>query len=111
MVATSRNGVQQLDARQLRAVDLLAEGQTDAQVASDLELDRSTVWRWRTADPAFRAELARRREELWRSSADRMRALMPRALDVIEKAIEEGDRQAALALLKLGGIGDIDLGP
>jgi FixJ family two-component response regulator len=72
--ATERNEMQQLDPRKQRAVDLLAEGKTDSQVAAEIGVDRTTVWRWHTTDDAFRVELARRREELWRASADRMRA-------------------------------------
>jgi hypothetical protein len=101
--------VQPLDARHLLAVDLLAGGHPDGEVAAEVGVDRTTLWRWRTSDPAFRAELARRREELWRSSTDRLRALIPRALGVVEQAIDDGDRGAALALLKLGGVGAVNL--
>jgi hypothetical protein len=94
MAATPRNRVQQLDARRLRAVDLLANGHTDTEAAAELHADRSTLWRWRQ-EPAFSAELARRREELWQATSDRLRCLLP---------------HAALAVLKLGGVGSVDLG-
>jgi len=108
MNATERNEVQPLDSRQLRAVDLLAAGRTNTEVAAEIGVDRTTVWRWGT-DPFFRAELARRRHELWNASADRMRALLPRAFDAFEKALDDGDWRAALAILKLAGISDLSL--
>ena len=51
----------------------------------------------------------RRREELWETSVQRLRLLLPRALDVVEAAIGDGDRQAAMGLLKLAGVGSLDL--
>jgi Helix-turn-helix of insertion element transposase len=109
MSATDHNEMQQLDPRQLRAVDLLVEGKTDTQVAAEIEVDRSTVWRWRKRDPFFRAELARRRDELWNASGERLRALRLRAFDAIDDALDRGDWRAAVALLKLTGISDLKL--
>ena len=110
MSATDCNEAQQLDSRKLRAVDLLAEGKTDSEVAAEIGVDRSTVWRWRTTDDYFGVELARRREELWRASADRLRALIPRALEVVAEALEQGEWRAAVILLKLAGISEMSLG-
>ena len=70
-------------------------------------LDR--VWRWRSGNAYFRAALNTRREEVWERSLDHARSLVPRALDVLEQALEAGDRQAALGLLKLAGLGAVDL--
>ena len=69
MSATVRNGAQQLDPRQLLAADRLAAGATDRQVADQLGVDRTSLWRWRQ-QPAFQTELARRREEVWNDAAD-----------------------------------------
>ncbi len=105
MRATSRNEPQQLDPRRLRAVDLLAVGKRAAEVADELAVNRTTVWRWRD-EPAFQQELARRREELWTWSIDRMRGLLPRALDVVAEALDDGDGRTAMQLLKLLRVGD-----
>jgi hypothetical protein len=108
--ATVCNEVQALNAKQLRAVDLLAAGASDRETAEEVGCDPSTVWRWRTRDASFRAALNARRSEIWRASVDRVRCLLPRALDVIERALDDDDRQAALSLLKLGGIASVNLG-
>ena len=108
--ASQRNDAQRLSAKQFRAVDLLASGATDREVADALKIDRTTAWRWRKADPAFQAALNRRRLEIWESVGDRTRSLSLQALDVLAEAIKEGDRNAALNFLKLAGLGDVNLG-
>jgi hypothetical protein len=106
---TACNETHTLTAKQLRAVDLLASGNSEREVAEMVGCDRATLWRWRKRNAAFQGALNARRDELWSTSLDRLRALMPRALAVVETAIEAGDRQSALALLRLTGIGSVDL--
>lgn len=89
---------------QQSAVDLIAAGATDTEAAEKLKLNRVTVTRWRCYSPAFRASLAVRRREVWGATADRLRALLPKALDVLAEALDGEDRvSAALSLLKLAG--------
>jgi len=49
--------------RQQRAIDLLALGQTDAEVAERVGATRITVAEWRLYDPVFVAALNHKREE------------------------------------------------
>jgi len=93
-----------LTIEQLNAIDLLVTGKTDQAVADAVGVARPTVTKWRLDDPHFEAALNRRRKEVWGASADRIRALLPKAFDVLEKAIDEGSYQAALALIKLAGL-------
>ena len=47
------------------------------------------------------AELNVRRQELWTGTADRLRALLPKALEVLEQELEGENRlQAAVHVLK-----------
>src|SRR6516164_6345721 len=78
------------------AVGLLAAGQNDTETAEALRLNRVTVTRWRLYDPHFRAELNCRRAELWGCAIDRMRSLVPKALDVLDKALESGHLPAKM---------------
>lgn len=89
---------------QLTAVDLLALGSSVSAAATAAKVSRQTVSEWLNQDAEFIAALNTRRGELWAEAADRLRALLPRALDVIEKALAtEGPDAlpAALALVKL----------
>lgn len=106
--ATDCNEVQRLDERQVRAVDLLAGGMALGEVAAELRIDRTTLYRWRR-EASFVAELNKRRAELWQVSTDRFRALLPRALDTLGQAIDEGDWRAAATVLRLAGVGELDL--
>jgi len=107
--ATDCNEAQRLDPRQLRAVDMLAVGVAAGEVAAELGIDRSTLWRWRQ-ESAFAAEVNTRRVELWQASMDRLRALVPPALDVLGQAVDGGDWKAAAAVLRLAGLDGQDLG-
>ena len=74
---------------QLSAIDLLAAGKTDQEVADLLKLHRTTVTKWRLYDPVFQAALNRRRAEVWGAAADRLRSLIPRALDALAAVLED----------------------
>jgi hypothetical protein len=90
---------------QLNAIDLLAAGKTDQKTADLLKLHRTTVTKWRLYDPVFQAALNRRRAEIWGAAADRLRSLVPKALDVLADALttkmNSRDFKAAVAVLRL----------
>ena len=81
---------------QQNAVDQLAAGKNDTETAEVLGLHRVTVTRWRLYDPAFQAELNRRRAELWGSAIDRFRSLVPKALAALDKALTSGHLPAEM---------------
>jgi len=55
--------------RQQQAIDLLALGRTDAEVAEQVGARRITVAEWRLYDPVFVAALNRKREEVQSAAA------------------------------------------
>lgn len=59
---------------------------------------------WRLYNPYFQAELNRRRKEVWGAAVDRFRSLLLKALDAIEKALQQGDAGTALEVLKMAGL-------
>jgi Homeodomain-like domain len=85
---------------QQSAVDLLASGKTDTEAAELLGLHRTTVSKWRAYDPAFQAALNRRRAEVWASGVDRLRSLVPKALDALA---DELDKPGSPNRLKAAG--------
>jgi hypothetical protein len=93
-----------LSLKQRSAIDLLIVGKSDGEVAEALDLDRSTVWGWRTQHLVLQSELEQARGALWRAAAERLRGLMAKTLDNIGGAIEKGDVKASFALLKAVGI-------
>jgi len=55
----------QLNDKQLQAIDLILIGNTDDWVAKYVGVNRSTVNQWKNHNPYFKAELNRRRKEVW----------------------------------------------
>ena len=92
--------------QQLNAIDLLVAGSRDREVSEAVGVNRVTVSRWRNHDPLFQAELNRSRREIWSSSTDRLRALLPHALDRLESELGGGPNgwKVALALLGITGL-------
>jgi hypothetical protein len=96
----------ELSAAQLSAIDLLAAGKNDTETAALLNLNRVTVTRWRLYGAQFRAALAQRRADVWGTAADKLRALVPKAIDALACAFDDETRDrvdVALAVLKLAG--------
>lgn len=97
-----------LTVEQLNAIDLLVTGISDREVAEKVGVSRQTVNGWRLNNLVFQAQLNRQREEIWGISKDRMRALVPKALDRIEKTLEDaGDQngsKVALEVVRAAGL-------
>lgn len=53
-----------LDVRHLRAIELLLNGElTQEQIATEVGVDRVTLWDWRKRNKEFIAELSKRQQE------------------------------------------------
>lgn len=107
-MATATSGYkrsQGLSVVQRNSIDLLVAGATDREVAEAVGVHRVTVTRWRNYDPHFHAELNRCRVDLWSASIDRLRSLLPVALDRLEAELVEGSNGWKIALALLGVTG------
>lgn len=97
----------ELTERQRTAMGLLLLGTSLGAVARTLGIDPSTLYRWRH-DETFSAELDLRRRELWDGAAERLRALVHPAIDVLEEEVhDEYDRsriRAAGMILRLADL-------
>jgi hypothetical protein len=111
---------QELTIEQLNAIDLLVTGQSDREVAEAVGVSRQTICGWRLYDPYFRAELNKRRKEIWGESVDRLRSMLPKALEVLERELDGGPNswRAALKVIEMagfstakGGYGTMGVGP
>ncbi len=67
---------------------------------------RQTVNGWRNHDPAFIAALNARRLDIWSGAADRLRALLPKAVAALDAGLsrEEADWRAAVRVIELAGL-------
>lgn len=105
----------ELSVKQLNAVDLLVVGKTDQEVGNMVGVHRVTVSKWRLYDPVFQAALNDRRAQIWNGTADQMSALLPKAIEILTKELENEESpqrfQIAMALVKLAGISKPTIGP
>ncbi|WP_407271410.1 helix-turn-helix domain-containing protein [Radiobacillus sp. PE A8.2] len=96
---------QGLTTAQLHAIDLLVTGKTDREVADIIGVNRVTVTKWRNYDVYFQTELNKGRKEILGASIDRIRALVPKAMERLEKEVKgEHGWKVALEVIKLAGI-------
>jgi hypothetical protein len=89
------------------AIDLWLTGATDQEVADAVKKTRQTVNGWKRCHPAVKAELNRRRKELFASYADTIRAMVPEALAAVRKSIAKGNPQTALGFLSKVGLDEL----
>lgn len=113
----------QVTIEQENAIDLLLLGKSDREVGEAVGVTRQTINHWRNHHPAFIVELNARRAELWQSQADRLRALLVKALDILELDLATKDlaemtdaerrlRQiAAIHVLRAVGLHKLDMSP
>ena len=96
---------EQLSDPQRRAIELLVTGSSLANAAERLGVHRRTISRWRSGDAAFRAELARRRAEVWGEVSDRFNGALHNALDLMNEQMHDSHsataHRAARSLLSL----------
>ena len=99
-----------LTIEQQNAIDLLVMGKTDKEVAEIVGVNRVTVTQWRLYDPYFQAELNKRRQEIWSTAIEKIRCMVLKALDVVDKALDKGSVKTALEVLKIAGLDKANLG-
>jgi len=104
--------VAKLTPKQDKAVFLLASGKVVAEVAEQLEVDRTTLWVWRQ-QPAFEAILNQTREETKQAMQDGLRSLHQQALQTLRQSLDSGNEVVALkaALAVLDRMDKASIGP
>jgi hypothetical protein len=89
-----------LSPAQEAAITLYLAGHSDTEVAEAVGVTRQTCNAWRHQHVLFMVELEKRRADLWRASAERLRSGLTKAIDNLLGAVDSGDLKASLALLK-----------
>ncbi len=109
------NRDRELTTEQQSAIDLLVLGKSDQETADAVGVHRVTVTKWRLYDALFQAELNKRRRDVFGTAADRLRALLPVAVEVLEAELSDTENrsrgQLALAIIKAVGLNLGDIGP
>jgi hypothetical protein len=96
----------ELSPQQLLAVEQLAIGATVTCAAEAAGVSRETVHRWSREDFTFQAALNRARRDLQDAIERRLLAVAERAMANVADAVEDGNLNVSLSLLKgLGVLG------
>jgi hypothetical protein len=74
---------------------LLLHGLSDEEVAKQLGVDRTTIFRWRGTEP-FQRELERQRRALWERSASEIQSMVGPALGILRKQLNGEDPKLAM---------------
>jgi hypothetical protein len=94
-----------LSVEQQNAIDLLVTGQTDTEVATTVGVTRQTISIWRNHHPGFQAALHARRQAIWGAAVDRLRELLPKAVERLEAELDGPDGwKIALRLIEATGL-------
>lgn len=87
-----RNDLQE---RQKNAIDLLLQGRSDQEVAAQIGVDRTTIFRWRKT-VAFQRELDRQRRLMWDQSANQLQSMVQPALEILHRQLVSDDPKSAM---------------
>ncbi len=90
------NGIRELTAEQLNAIELLLSGMCDREVSERIGVDRTTVTRWRLYHPAVKAELNKRHQEIRGNATEKLLSLLPEAVEVITETIRDKNNPSRL---------------
>ena len=93
-----------LRVQQQRALSMLMSGSSVADIASTLNVGRSTIYYWMRHDPPFVAAVQAWRDRARQEVADELLRMTNTALRIVQNAAVEGNLSAALAILKSQGV-------
>ena len=91
--------------RQRAVLEILMIGKSVRAAAQMANVSRATLYRWMRSDEEFKAALKAWQERAQTTARSKLLCATEKAADVIIKKLDDGDLRAALAILKLGGIG------
>ena len=100
-----------LSQSQLSVIDLLSLGATITAAAEAIGVSRQTVSEWFNQSVGFQAALNHRRAELWAEQSDRLRGLLPKALDTVERTLKSEGPESLKAALAIIRVAKIELEP
>jgi len=89
-----------IQATKERGLELLMLGMGRTEVARELKVDRSTVWKW-MHDPTFAARLKETQQQSRERARVRVNELAMHALDACERCLDDEDGRVAMAAAKV----------
>ena len=91
--------VDELTPQQEQTVDLLLSGRSMSEIAGEIGIHRSTIYRWQQL-PGFISAMNLRKPEARDAAEARLLALQAAVIDTVEAAVIEGDTKTACTVLR-----------
>lgn len=96
-----------LNKKQFEAIKLLLDGLNKSDIAKELNINRRTIYRW-LEDEDFNNEYERQIDDIKDCAKNRLRRMMSKALDALERTLNDKNANArflsAKEILNLNGI-------
>lgn len=89
-----------------KALEMLGNGSTPGEVCKALNITHSCLWKWRTNDKEFAAQLLEARRERMSSHRADIESAVTRALEFVTQTIDDEDAPPAVRLRAAEGILD-----
>ena len=110
--STEREERETLTPQQIAALERLLAGETVTATAEAVGIDRSTLHRWLREDYVFQARLNQAKRELADATRARLLRVADKAAEAVGNAVDQGNLNAALAVLKgLGALSGMAVTP
>lgn len=87
--AESRNEMQELRPEHIRVVSLRLRGKRWSEIAAEMGVTPSTVWRWRQDHPEIDGLIRQESQDFLDASKHALASLVPKAVEAIAREIEE----------------------
>jgi DNA-binding XRE family transcriptional regulator len=88
----------ELQRKQKMAVELIANGKTDMEVAKEIGVTRQTVNEWKNHDVEFQLELQVRRREVVSGLRDKMNEMVMTSMEIIKKSLVSKNPKVQLSV-------------
>lgn len=81
--------MENLNDKQIKAIEHIISGLTDAETAEKVGVTRETVNTWKNQNPYFKAELNKHRNSILMTLQDKQRELVTKAYKVLDKHLDK----------------------
>ena len=93
--------VVELNPRAMRAICLLLQGKTQAEVAADIGVTQKTMSRWMQYGTVFKEILVRRQHDLWKTSKRKLMAMYMKSMNRLEDLICSDDEYISIKAIDM----------
>jgi transposase len=91
----------QLDERQEQAIFLLLEGKQISEVAEELGVDRSTVYRWKQNNALFKKVMDKLKRSVWEAGESQLIHARLAAIDTVIELLDHEDARVKLKAIEI----------